>query len=30
VIYRGTQINPWNYLNPDISPEEYNKQARHG
>ncbi len=29
VIYRGTQINPWNYLNPDISPEEYNKQARH-
>ncbi len=30
VIYRGTQINPWNYLNPDISPEEYNKQARNG
>ena len=30
VIYRGTQINPWNYLNPDISPEEYNQQARHG
>ena len=30
VIYRGMQINPWNYLNPDISPEEYNKQARHG
>jgi murein DD-endopeptidase MepM/ murein hydrolase activator NlpD len=30
VIYRGTQINPWNYLNPDISPEEYNKQVRHG
>jgi len=30
VIYRGTQINPWNYLNPDVSPEEYNKTARHG
>lgn len=30
VIYRGTQINPWNYLNPDISPEEYNRQARNG
>ena len=30
VIYRGTQINPWNYLNPDISPEEYNKMARNG
>ena len=30
VIYRGVQINPWNYLNPDISPEEYNKMARHG
>lgn len=30
VLYRGTQINPWNYLNPDISPEEYNKQARNG
>ena len=30
VIYRGVQINPWNYLNPDISPEDYNKQARHG
>ena len=30
VIYRGVQINPWNYLNPDISPEEYNKMARNG
>ena len=30
VIYRGVQINPWNYLNPDISPEEYNKLARRG
>ena len=30
VIYRGRQINPWNYLNPDITPEEYNRQARHG
>jgi murein DD-endopeptidase MepM/ murein hydrolase activator NlpD len=30
VIYRGVQINPWNYLNPDISPEEYNKVARNG
>ena len=30
VIYRGVQINPWNYLNPDISPEEYNKSARNG
>ena len=30
VIYRGVQINPWNYLNPDISPEEYNKTARNG
>ena len=30
VIYRGMQINPWNYLNPDISPEEYNKTARNG
>ena len=28
VIYRGTQINPWNYLNPDISPEDYNKTVR--
>ncbi len=30
VIYRGVQINPWNFLNPDISPEEYNKMARNG
>ena len=30
VLYRGVQINPWNYLNPDISPEEYNKMARNG
>ena len=28
VIYRGTQINPWNFLNPDITPEEYNKLVR--
>ena len=30
VIYRGTQINPWNFLNPDVSPEEYNKMVRNG
>lgn len=30
VLYRGTQINPWNFLNPDISPEEYNKMVRNG
>ena len=30
VLYRGTQVNPWNFLNPDISPEEYNKQVRNG
>jgi murein DD-endopeptidase MepM/ murein hydrolase activator NlpD len=30
VLYRGVQINPWNYLNPDISPEEYNKMVRNG
>ena len=30
VIYRGVQINPWNFLNPDVSPEEYNKMARNG
>lgn len=29
VLYRGRQINPWNYLNPDVSPEEYSKMA-HG
>lgn len=28
VIYRGTQINPWNFLNPDVTPEEYNKLVR--
>ena len=28
VIYRGTQINPWNFLNPDVTPEEYNKMVR--
>ena len=28
VIYRGRQINPWNFLNPDVSPEEYNKMVR--
>lgn len=28
VIYRGRQINPWNFLNPDISPEEYSKMVR--
>ena len=30
VIYRGQQINPWNYLNPDVSPEEYSKMVRNG
>ena len=30
VIYRGEQINPWNFLNPDISPEEYARAARNG
>ena len=30
VIYRGVQINPWNFLNPDVSPEEYNKMVRNG
>lgn len=30
VLYRGTQINPWNFLNPDITPEEYNKMVRNG
>lgn len=28
VIYRGAQINPWNFLNPDVTPEEYNKMVR--
>ena len=28
VSYRGTQINPWNFLNPDVTPEEYNKLVR--
>ena len=28
VIYRGTQINPWIFLNPDVTPEEYNKLVR--
>lgn len=28
VIYRGRQINPWNFLNPDVSPEEYSKMVR--
>ena len=28
VLYRGVQINPWNFLNPDVSPEEYNKMVR--
>ena len=30
VLYRGVQINPWNFLNPDVSPEEYSKEARRG
>ena len=30
VIYRGQQINPWNYLDPDVSPEDYNKMVRNG
>ena len=28
VLYRGTQINPWNFINPDVTPEEYNKMVR--
>ena len=28
VLYRGSQVNPWNFLNPDISPEEYHKTVR--
>lgn len=30
VIYRGSQINPWNFLNPDVTPEEYSKMVRNG
>ena len=30
VLYRGVQVNPWNFLNPDISPEEYGKTVRNG
>ncbi len=30
VLYRGVQVNPWNFLNPDISPEEYAKTVRNG
>lgn len=30
VLYRGVPINPWNFLNPDVSPEEYNKMVRNG
>ncbi|MCR5709930.1 MAG: M23 family metallopeptidase [Bacteroidales bacterium] len=30
VLYRGVQINPWNFLNPDVSPEEYRKEAHRG
>jgi len=30
VLYRGVPVNPWNFLNPDISPEDYNKMVRNG
>ena len=30
VLYRGAPVNPWNFLNPDISPEEYGKMVRNG
>ena len=30
VLYRGEHVNPWNFLNPDVSPEEYNKMMRNG
>jgi len=30
VLYRGVQVNPWNFLNPDVSPEEYGKMVRNG
>lgn len=30
VLYRGEHVNPWNFLNPDVSPEEYNKMVRNG
>ena len=30
VLYRGVHVNPWNFLNPDVSPEEYNKMVRNG
>ena len=30
VLYRSVQVNPWNFLNPDISPEEYAKTVRNG
>ena len=30
VLYRGEHVNPWNFLNPDVSPEEYAKMVRNG
>ena len=30
VLYRGAPVNPWNFLNPDVSPEEYSKMVRNG
>ena len=30
VLYRGEHVNPWNFLNPDVTPEEYNKMVRNG
>ena len=30
VLYRGEHVNPWNFLNPDVSPEEYGKMVRNG
>ena len=30
VLYRGEPVNPWNFLNPDVSPEEYHKMVRNG
>lgn len=30
VIYRGRQINPWNFLNPELTSEEYEKLVDNG
>lgn len=30
VLYRGEHVNPWNFLNPDVTPEEYSKMVRNG